>query len=408
MNLNNAIMLSLGMVRSQWAKPNFDFSQLWAACADGTMLSFQQSVLQKAAPDARPLTEEIIACLSPQIPTLSFYRDGQLDFDGLSHCLAPFWENSYGMDDQFFLPRNEASVKELCKLTNLSPAAARDCYLFLLLHLQIKPKEVIRPADLAFLLTRLQTAPTTAPVHTGPRLAILRGEPVRAMGREVQAYRGGSWQTLFRTDAPVTHLCAGDRVGILAVTADGGLAAPECPRAKDAARGKTITGADAFGSHYALLCRDGNIISSVPGLDWQEVQSVCLGLNSAAAITGPLRRLVQKNSDSGLAAFTDVQSVSTRTDGKERHYAVLRRGGQLHLSFTGEVLTGVKCAVLCPHGALYIREGGLYLRPVTGETKLLRQLPEELTVQTLTVRDNLILLGTPDTPIAVSLSRPPA
>ena len=49
MNLNNAIMLSLGMVRSQWAKPNFDFSQLWAACADGTMLSFQQSVLQKAA-----------------------------------------------------------------------------------------------------------------------------------------------------------------------------------------------------------------------------------------------------------------------------------------------------------------------------------------------------------------------
>ena len=273
----------------------------------------------------------------------------------------------------------------------------------MLLHLQIKPKEVIRPGDLTFLLTRLQTAPTTVPVHTGPRLAILRGEPVRAMGREVQVYREGLWQTLFAAPDEVTGLCAGDGVGILAVTADGGLAAPECPAAEDAAKGKVITQAEAFGSHYGLLCESGDVISSVTNLAWQDVKSISLGLNSAAAITGPLRRVVEKNSDSGLAAFTDVQSVSTRTDGKERRYAVLRRGGQLHLSFTGEVLTGVKRAVLCPHGALYIREGGLYLRPVTGETKLLRQLPEELTVQTLTVRDNLILLGTPDTPIAVSL-----
>ena len=394
MNLNNSIMLSLGMVRAQWAKANFDFSQLWAACADGTMLPFQQSQPKT------DLSREIIRCLE-EAPAVTFLKGGQLDYEDLSLALAPFWENSYGMDDLFFLPRNEAPVRELCKLTDLTPAAARDIYLFLLLHLQIKPKEVIRPGDLAFLLTRLETAPQSAAPADLPRLAILRGEPVRATGREVRIYRDGAWQTLFSADAPITHLCAGDGVGILAVTADGKLIAPECPAAEDAARNKRITGADAFGSHYALLCEDGTVVSSAAGLDWRDVQSVCLGLNSAAAITGPLRRVVQKNSHEKLAAFTDVKTVSTRTDGDTRHYAVLRQSGELHLSGTREILTGVSHAALCPHGTLYIRDRELSLRPWNGEGKLLKTLP--FAPEVLCARENLALVGSGEEIYAITI-----
>lgn len=392
MNINNAIMLNIGMVRTQWAKKNFDFSQLWAAVTDGTMLSFQQTLPRT------DLTREIIKCLEAA-PNPTFLKGGRMDYEALSLSLSPFWENSYGMDDQFFLPRNDASVNELCKLADLTPAAARDIYLFLLLHLQVKPKELIREGDLHYLLTQLETAPRTA-APSGRLLAVLRGTPLRAMGCEVQSWQG-QWKTIFTADAPIVHLCAGDGVGFLAVSADGKLYAPECPQAVNAAKGLPITSASAFGSHYALLA-EGKVITSVPEIDWEDVHEISLGLNSIAAITGPLRRVVGKNCHEKLASFTDVKSVSTRTDGKCRHYAVLRQSGELHLSFGTEVLTGVTCAALCHGGCLYIREDALSLRSTDGETRLLRTLPD-LTVQTLTVRDNLILLGDPDTPIAVSL-----
>lgn len=413
MILNNTVMRSAEMVRTEWQHPNFDFAQLWQAAENGTLDAFHRAQFTKARHAIRQeLITDILRCLEslngvdPKPP--QFLRDGRLDKQGLLACLEPYQDLSYYEDRLHFFTRNAAAIDALLNADiSWSSRQAWAVFLFLLLHFHFKPKLPIRDQDIRFLLAKLPALPgsRTTSAARQDRLAICGGKFLRCLGNSIFLRENNRWRVWYTDEQELAGLCCTEDLGIIALRADGTLAPCTPEKIRNAAEGRKIVQVSAWGFHYILLCDDGTAVSSLDVSSWKDLSRVQMGPNSVSGIFGDSNRVLQQGSNRVLTDFTDVKTVLTRTCDGQKHFAMLRTDGRLHLDFRPGPIANVEAAALCSRGCVYVQDGDVFLHPVQGgELRFLKELPPDLSVEELHCCDDQILCGTAETPFAISIS----
>lgn len=379
MLLNGITMLSCDMVKTEWEKPGFQLSQLWDCIGNGTLENFERSLNPPP-----PFTGEILSCL--QNPDQRLRWDQMLA--QLNACDADRTDR--------FLSQNEATLQPLRGRTD------GQLYLFLLLHLQIKPREAIRPQDVAYMMNQVfpasQAQPSAAP-QAQSRIAFFQNTVLRCMGSKIERLEGRAWKTVWESGTPLKGFCCleppGAGASLIVFDETGTLCGPTPDAVIASAQGKPIVMASAFGRHYILLGADGTVITNMTqNLNgWTDVTWVHMGVNSMSGICGTNNSALEYQSDKRVANYSGVRSVDTLTADGKRRFAVLCADHTLHLD-SGQELPDVAAACLSPHGYLYVTtERALCLLGYDGSQRQLCTLPDGLTAEELHARDNLILCG---------------
>ena len=397
--LNNTKMRTLQNIRTEWENPSFSFTELWETAMDGSLDSFQQNLLSKTATDqGKAFIREIqLASLNLRAETPCSLT---LSLDG------PAPGSRERLDVSGFL-RNHPALKDALYPTAESALRRRwSVYLFLLLHMQIKPQLPLRPQDVEDFLRILNSMEDSlhADLIHSTRLAISRQGYLRSMQNTLQLRRNSSWEVILETSQPIASICVLGEDDPIILLSDGTLA-PCTPEAiRSAAGNRKIRQISAWGANYILLCEDGTALSNLEVGSWQNLHWVHMGTNSVSGISGPVCRAVQLYCEPSLCDRTGLKAVYTRTMDAERHYALLFEDDTLLTDITDTPVQQVEASALSMFGCVYIRQGQLWLRPYHGgPEQLLATLPKGFVSKELHCRNDLVLCGTPEMPFSARI-----
>ncbi len=397
--LNNTKMRSIQNIRTEWESPSFSFTELWDTAMDGSLNDFQQDLNHKTTSEqGKALIREIMLAtvnLRAETPcALSLSLDG------------PSAGSRDRLDVSGFLREHPALRASLAQVMGTSPRRRWAVYLFLLLHMQIKPKLPVRSQDVEdflLILDAMRDSLLTDLSHV-TRLAISRKGYLRCLESKIQLRRGGAWEVIYEAPGPIASLCVLDDDVLVVLLSDGTLAPCTPEHLRSAARNRKILQISAWGPNYILLCDDGTALSNLDVSDWQNLHWVHMGTNSVCGISGPVCRAVQLFSDPALCDRTGLKAVYTRTTDDDLHYALLFEDDTLVTDTVPTPLPQVDAAALSMFGCVYIRKGQLWLRPYqTAPDMSIATLPKGFNPGELHCRNDLVLCGTPENPFAARI-----
>lgn len=392
MTLRGYTMRSPEMVRTEWCRTDFPFAALWQTVQSGTLKSFLEEWEKKHPQD---LTSALIAALEAYRagePSPQFLTGGSLDAGGLEACLQSYLRGSRDLDNLDFLSRNRALLKRLTDPgMPYSAKRAWALYVFLLLHLQFKPRLPIREGDVEVFLEILGQLPDTdlSALSRQDRLALLEGKPCRCLPDRVEIYDGG-WKVWHRSDKPLAGLQVSHHWGMLLLGQDGSLTGAVPEEIRHAAQGRKLRQVSVCGGHYALLIADGTVVSDLPVSDWKGISRIQAGVNSLTGIYGN-GRVNHCGSTELLQNYTDVEYAITRSQEGQSYFALLRTGNRLCLP--DRVLEGVQAVDICRKGYVYATRNSVEFLGFDGEEELLYLQREDMAVEELHCAGDTVLFG---------------
>lgn len=412
MILNNILIGSVEMLRTEWLRPGTTFEALWLAAEDGALEEFEETALQQASgAPAQALARELLRCLrvldGRETASCPLLPQGSSRPIGFAQALAGYDPLPARLG---LAARGAATLEELagCR-ADWPDRCGWILYLFLLLHCQVLPREPLRPENtgaLRRILTELPAANDARPAVQQSKLAISANGFLRCSGRTVWLRKNGRWESVWQDEQDLAGLCCLNERELIVLRADGTLAPCTPAPVRAAAQGCRLIQTEARGGHFVLLCEDGTVRSDLPLPDWNGLQRVTMGLNSACGIRGAVARGVVWNGADRITELTDLVFADTHTYDGETHYVALRKGGELYTDcgHNRSPLTHVDAAALSVHGAVYAREGTLYLhRFGAAAPTLLKTLPPDFVVEELHCRDDRILCGSAEKPFAAAI-----
>ena len=358
-------------------KGKFDLEEVWENIENGVLLDCQRDLAKQGADAA----EQIVIVLETLDrdegweEILSFFYQGEeWNLEGLEQALKPFSTKSKDHRGNNFYSRNIGVIQNLVEREQIvwDQKKAGLLFLFLLLMLQVRPREEILIEDIRFLQKKLKSLESyrkeTKQKKTGFRMYPYISGVLYLKDGKIINEQGKQFSPEQETIDFFTYT---ERLGILAFTEQGKLS--ECTEANVQYEIKSrlerlleeeqrIVMAAAYGSVYLLLTASGQVISNVrDNLDeWKKICWIGAGLNSLTAIKERSGNLLEIGSDSKITEFSDVKAAYTWSEGKCR-YGILKENG-VFIMDDGLQVEGVCAANIEREGYVYTIGKEIYFR----------------------------------------------
>lgn len=397
--LNNTKMRTIQNLRTEWRDPAFSFQELWQAALDGSLDSFERDQTGKVSSDqAIRLIHEILLCtVNLRVPNPCHLK---LSLD------SPPAPGSDRLDVSEFL-RNQPQFREAISLADIGSVTRRwAVYLFLLLHMQIKPTSPIRLQDTEAFLQILESLRDSGDPMLPNRSTLAIGKQgfLRCLENQVQLRRKGAWEVIYEAPGPIEAICCYGQEDLIVLLADGTLAKCTPEPIRNLAGSRRIRQISAWGNHFILLCDDHTAISDLDVSGWQNLHWVHMGINSVSGISGQVCRAVQINSAPAIAEQTGLKAVYTRTTDDSKHFALLQEDNTLLTDNAVSPISHVEAAALSMYGCVYICHNKLWLLPYhSPQSQKIAELPPNFHPEQLCCRDDRILCGTAKMPFAARI-----
>lgn len=355
----------------------FDLEEVWRNLENGVLLDCQRDFAAQRADLAQQIVEVLEGLeKEEEMEKLvsAFYQDRKWDLDGLERVLKPLSTKSRDHSGNDFYSRNIGVIRNLAEHGKIvwDKKKAALFYLFLILMLQVRPRQEILSEEAFFIQKELGALAKTEketkqkgscarmyPYSSGV-FYLSEGKIVNEQGK------------LFSPEQErIDFFTYTDRLGIIAFTKQGEIS--DCTEAnvryeirsrleRLKKEDRRVIMAAACGNIYLLLTANGQVIGNIRDSieGWKKIRWIGVGLNSITAIREKNGNLLELGSDSKITEFSGVKAAYTWSDGKCR-YGILKENGIFIMDDGGQV-DGVCAANIDREGYLYTNGTELFFR----------------------------------------------
>lgn len=370
-------------------RKHFNLSEVWKCVDNGVLAEFEMGITG----DGQALAKEIADLLGAFQKTeqlsekiCNFYKNYEWNTEELRQSLKPYSQKSLDQKRTDFYTRNREIIEYFTGLDAIkwNNKKAGYFYFFLLIMLQVRPREVIEEDAINFIKEKLYQIPDEKKQESDETDTRIYPYEAGVLYLRDGRIFNGQKHGISPAEEWIESYAYTDEIGLIAFTREGEISACtegntryeiEKKIKRECKAEEKIIQVSAYGSIYILLTNLGNVLTNVEDdiKEWKDVRRVNAGLNSLTAIRGNARSILQLGMNQRLTEYSDVQAVYTKS-GEGMNYAVLKTNGIL-ITDDGYKEEKVTAIGLSGKGYFYSVGRELFRRDYGTEVKFKWEIP---------------------------------